>query len=49
MAGWWGVVLLPPVAGRGRRWRDHRQVINAILWKLRTGAHGETCPKRYEP
>jgi transposase len=30
--------LLPPVAGRGRRWRDHRQVINAILWKLRTGA-----------
>ncbi len=26
--------LLPPVAGRGRYWRDHRQVINAILWKL---------------
>ncbi|WP_344652273.1 DrmB family protein [Cryptosporangium japonicum] len=29
---------LLPTSGRGRRWRDHRQVINAILWKLRTGA-----------
>jgi transposase len=30
--------LLPPVSGSGRRWRDHRQVMNAILWKLRLGA-----------
>ena len=30
--------LLPPIESGGRRWRDHRQVINAILWKLRTGA-----------
>jgi len=30
--------LLPLVESGGRRWRDHRQVINAILWKLRTGA-----------
>ena len=41
--------LLPPVVGRGRRWRDHRQVINAILWKLRTGAPWRDMPERYGP
>jgi transposase len=41
--------LLPPVAGRGRRWRDHLQVINAILWKLHTGAPWRDLPERYGP
>lgn len=27
--------------------RDHRQVINTILWKLRTGALGRDLPERY--
>ena len=41
--------LLPPVSGGGRRWRDHRQVLNAILWKLRTGAPWRDLPERYGP
>lgn len=41
--------LLPAVSGPGRRWRDHRQVINAILRKLRTGAPWRDLPERYGP
>lgn len=39
--------LLPGGSGRGGRWRDHRTVINAILWKLRTGAPWRDVPERY--
>jgi Putative transposase of IS4/5 family (DUF4096) len=37
----WSVIapLLPSSRGRrGGQWRDHRTVINGILWKVRTGA-----------
>src|SRR5262249_56008637 len=33
----------------GGQWRDHRQVINGILWKLRTGAPWRDLPERYGP
>jgi transposase len=34
---------------RGGQWRDHRTVINGILWKLRTGAPWWDVPERYGP
>ncbi|MET7969824.1 IS5 family transposase [Micromonospora sp. NPDC005305] len=41
--------VLPKPGARSGRWRDHRQVINGILWKLRTGAPWRDLPKRYGP
>src|SRR6201995_4463206 len=41
--------LLPRSNGRGGQWRDHRTVINGILWKLRTGAPWRDLPERYGP
>lgn len=42
--------LLPPANGRpGGRWRDHREVLNGILWKLRTGSPWRDLPERYGP
>jgi transposase len=33
--------------GRGRPWRDDREVLNGILWVLRTGAPWQDVPDRY--
>src|SRR3954462_14156528 len=45
--------FLPPEEihqeGPGRRWRDPRDVLNAILWVLRTGAPWADLPDRYPP
>jgi transposase len=35
--------------GRGRPWRDNREVINGILWILRTGAPWADLPDRFAP
>ncbi len=32
---------------RGRPWRDPRDVVNGILWVLRTGAPWKDLPERY--
>jgi len=47
----WAVLapLLPGNGTRGKQWRDHRRVINGILWKLRTGAPWRDLPERYGP
>ena len=31
--------LLPENGRRGKQWRDHRRVMNGILWRLRTVYH----------
>jgi transposase len=42
--------LLPPQkAKRGRPSRDHRTLLNGILWKIRTGAPWRDVPERYGP
>ena len=33
--------------GRGRPWREDRQVLSGILWVLRTGAPWQDVPERY--
>jgi transposase len=38
--------LLPRPGRRGGQWREHRQVINGILWKRRTGAPWRDVPER---
>jgi transposase len=34
---------------RGGRWRDHRQVINGILFRVRAGVPWRDVPERYGP
>jgi transposase len=46
---WARIEPLLPVSGRGRRWRDHQQVLNGVLWKLRTRALWRDLPERYGP
>jgi transposase len=42
--------LLPPMTPqRGGRWRDHRQVINGILFRIRAGVPWRDVPERYGP
>jgi len=35
--------------GRGRPWREPRDVLNGVLWVLRTGAPWKDLPGRYPP
>jgi transposase len=41
--------FLPVSNGRCGRWRDHRQVIDGILHRIRTGAHWRDLPERFGP
>ena len=50
-AGQWAVLetVLPPLKPTGRPPRSRRQVINAIRWRVRTGAPWRDMPARYGP
>lgn len=35
--------------GRGRPWRDNREVLNGILWVLQSGSRWKDLPDKYPP
>ena len=41
--------LLPPRPVTGRPPKDHRPVLNALLWLARTGAPWRDLPERFGP
>ena len=41
--------LRPPSKQGGRPWRSARDVLNGVLWVLRTGAPWADLPRRYPP
>src|SRR5688572_18489062 len=43
------VDLFPPEQGRGRPWRGHRAMVNAMLWILNSGSPWRDLPERYGP
>jgi transposase len=51
----WAIIepLLPSLPcredRRGRPWRDNREVLNGILWILRSGARWKDLPERFPP
>ncbi|WP_435887603.1 IS5 family transposase [Streptomyces antimycoticus] len=45
----WLEPLLPVSNGRCGRWRDHRQVVNGVLYRIRTGVQWRDRPERYGP
>ncbi|WP_436841827.1 IS5 family transposase [Streptomyces syringium] len=47
----WGMLepLLPQGNNRCGRWRNHRQVINGILYRLSTGCQWRRLPEKFSP
>ncbi|MFE7550982.1 transposase [Streptomyces gardneri] len=47
----WAVMepLLPPVGRARGRWRDHRQVLEGIVFQFRTGLPWRDVPERFGP
>lgn len=40
---------MPENGRRGGQWKDHRLILNGMLWRLRTGAPWRDLPERYGP
>lgn len=46
----WIELLLPSAKGRrSRPWRDHRPLINGVIYRFRTGCPWRDVPERYGP
>lgn len=41
--------VLPPNGKRGGQWRSHRELLDAMFWKLNTGSGWRDLPERYGP
>jgi len=41
--------LLPKNGNRGNQWKDHRSVINGMLWILRSGSPWRDLPENFGP
>jgi len=49
-AAWaWIEPLMPQAVGRSRPWRDHRQVVEGIVFRYRTGVAWRDLPGRFGP
>lgn len=40
---------MPQAEGRSRPWRDHRQVVEGIVFRYRTGVAWRDLPERFGP
>jgi transposase len=47
----WGLLapFFPTNGHRGGQWKDHRTILNGILWRLNTGAPWRDLPQHYGP
>lgn len=43
------IIVNGNIEGKGRRWRDKREVLEGILWIVKTGARWRDLPKEYPP
>jgi len=41
--------MFPANGRRGAQWRPHRELLNAMFWRLNTGASWRDLPERYGP
>jgi transposase len=46
---WIGPLLPSSVGKRGGQFRDHRQMLEAIIWRFRTGSTWRDLPERFGP